>query len=105
MTLPPSFKGVAVRYVYQLEASAQFAVPKGLASMPSIPLSSSAAVLGEGQEASKAAAAPNDVDQPGPMSTSAGKHIPCPCPSWSIAQHVPCLLQCQCLDALSVVLN
>ncbi|CAL8463947.1 g3482 [Coccomyxa elongata] len=46
-TLPPSHRGVAVRYSYQLQATAQFALPKQLPNLPRIPLSSSAAVLAD----------------------------------------------------------
>ncbi|KAK9918728.1 hypothetical protein WJX75_006323 [Coccomyxa subellipsoidea] len=49
-TLPPSFKGVAARFSYQLQATVQFALPKQLPSLPSIPLSSSAAVLADSHE-------------------------------------------------------
>ncbi|EIE18927.1 hypothetical protein COCSUDRAFT_49110 [Coccomyxa subellipsoidea C-169] len=65
-TLPPSFKGVAARFSYQLQATVQFALPKKLPSIPSIPLSSSAAVLADSHEPGRnpfvtaSAAASND---------------------------------------------
>ena len=43
-TLPPTFKGVAVRYVYTLQATAQFAPPKPFTPSTSMPLSSSASL-------------------------------------------------------------
>lgn len=76
-TLPPSFKGVAARYLYHVEATARFAVPKGLGSLPSIPLSSSASVLGDSIEALSAAAAASHSDNHGAVSTSAGTLTNC----------------------------
>ena len=43
-TLPPSFKGVSVRYGYTLQATAQYAPPKPFTPASSVPLSSSASV-------------------------------------------------------------
>ena len=43
-TLPPSFKGVSVRYSYTLQATAQYAPPKPFTPASSVPLSSSASV-------------------------------------------------------------
>ena len=39
-TLPPSFRGVSVRYSYTLQATAQYAPSKSFTSASSVPLSS-----------------------------------------------------------------
>ena len=56
-TLPPSFKGVAVRYVYTLQATAQYAAPKPFTPSTSMPLSSSASLADPAEPASPFAAA------------------------------------------------
>ncbi len=61
-TLPPSFKGVAVRYVYTLQATAQFAPPKPFTPSTSMPLSSSAS-LAEASEVANPFASAAAADQ------------------------------------------
>ena len=60
-TLPPSFKGVSVRYSYMLQATAQYARPKPFTPASSVPLSSSASV-----------ADPSGVENPSAQAGDAG---------------------------------
>ena len=43
-SLPPTFKGVAVRYAYTLRATAQFAPPRPFTASTSMPMSLSASL-------------------------------------------------------------
>ena len=60
-TLPPSFRGVSVRYSYTLQATAQYAPPKPFTPASSVPLSSSASV-----------ADPSGVENPSAQAGNAG---------------------------------
>ena len=94
-TLPPSFKGVAVRYAYTLQATAQFAPPKPFTPSTSMPLSSSASLADPTDTANPFAAASAETQASSStagLPKALGSSLPVACtPVWGYLEetHLP----------------